>query len=107
MESYAQHRITDWEWIPAYKERYGEGAYYDYVHKVCNAMKALKPGYCCDLTAPGNRELMNVSYTTPSGEKKARPDISFCIKACCLWLLDNQDYVFNDNYTKIKRYRYA
>lgn len=97
-----QYRLTDWNWIDTYKNKYGAEYFHGYMNKVFNMLSDLKPGRCYDLStvAKQNSKIFNVTYIN-KGKSHTEYNPDFFVKTVCLYMLSFQDYEFSDDYSKI------
>lgn len=103
---FKKFRLNDWLWFKELKEKYGPKACSDYINKVYYILNNLKPGFFYNLESEleSGSDLFNVRYADESGKILTEQNVSFCIKICCMWITENQDYIFSDDFKIIKRY---
>lgn len=85
-ESYARYRLVDWDWIQVYKQKMGDD-FRIYVNEVYKRLLSMKVG-----------EIFSIS------EKVKVENIDLFVKIVCMFIQEgNSDFVFSDDFKKVKR----
>lgn len=88
MDSYAKYRLTDWDWIPRYKQKMGTDLFREYVNNVYSELMKMHVGdrfSLDDNVREENRELF--------------------VKIVCMFIQEgNSDYDFSPDYKIVRRH---
>lgn len=85
-ESYAMYRLVDWDWIQVYKQKMGDD-FRVYVNEVYKKLLSMKAG-----------EVFSIA------DKVRVENIDLFVKIVCMFIQEgNSDFVFSDDFKKVKR----
>ena len=99
-----QYRLENWEWLTQAIERYGSEAYHVYRDKIFKMLYQLRPGKMYDFTGAKERgsKIFTIEFEK-DGIRQSEENPDLFVKVCCTFILMNQDYVFSEDYSSIKR----